>query len=103
LQCRRSDERTRRFLEVMNDPPTAEAVAAERAIVQALQGDCHSPIAAWAVADQAVLTLHVAVGARGGQPPVLKASASGERQIVVQSILNSLTERNVQALLAGGR
>src|SRR3954454_7387861 len=48
LQCRRSDDATRALLAALNDSFTQQAVDAERAIVQALDGDCHSPIAALA-------------------------------------------------------
>ncbi len=80
LQCRRDDVRTRALLAPLDDPATAACVAAERAVVTALNGDCHSPIAALAAYDEAgrVMRLRVAVGQRDGRPPVARASASGD-------------------------
>ena len=48
LQCRGDDHLTIRRLLPLNDPPTSQAVAMERAVVAGLHGDCHSPIAAYA-------------------------------------------------------
>ncbi|MBC8144880.1 MAG: hydroxymethylbilane synthase, partial [bacterium] len=76
LQCRRHDERTRTTLLVLNDPRTAQCVAVEREVVCALDGDCHSPIAALATAESDAIHLRVAVGERGGDPPVRRARMS---------------------------
>jgi len=45
VQCRADDQDTRTRCAPLNDTPTATAVHAERRIVAALNGDCHSPIA----------------------------------------------------------
>ena len=79
LQCRRADATTRDVLAALDDPATAACVAAEREVVRALNGDCHSPIAALATIDPAAGTMYlrVAVGARDGEPPVARAEAVG--------------------------
>lgn len=79
LQCRRDDERTRAILAVLNDPITEECVAAEREVVRTLNGDCHSPIAAYASPESNTITLHVAVGQRDGDPPVRRARITVKR------------------------
>jgi hydroxymethylbilane synthase len=89
LQCRREDERTRDLLLALNDADTAACVAAERAIVQALNGDCHSPIAALAENHNGQLKIRAAVGARDGEPPVIVAVGTSVDEVV-------------QALDAGG-
>jgi hydroxymethylbilane synthase len=71
LMCRADDLPTRELLSALNDPPTAICVEAERAVVAELQGDCVSPIAALAEIIAGRLRLQVAVGAAGGDPPVL--------------------------------
>ena len=43
--CRSGDEATRKMLEVLNHPPTATAVAAERGLLRALGGSCQVPVA----------------------------------------------------------
>ncbi len=45
VQCRRDDHAAIMRCVALNDPVAAELVAAERAVVAALDGDCHSPIA----------------------------------------------------------
>lgn len=83
LQCRRDDARTREVLSVLNDRGAFDCVAAERALVQALDGDCTSPIAALATlvgsADATMLTFRGAVGAPGGELPVRRATLTVKR------------------------
>jgi hydroxymethylbilane synthase len=103
LQCRRSDERTRELLEALDNPDTERCVTAERVIVQALGGDCHSPIAALAECVEGDMLLRAAVGARNGNPPVIRASAqcpADRSDLAVQEVLKSLQEQNVSALLS---
>lgn len=77
LQCRADDRRVTDLLSRLNDPLAAACVEAERHVVRLLEGDCHSPIAAYAVVDGDRLTLRAAVAARDGNPPTLYALASG--------------------------
>jgi hydroxymethylbilane synthase len=81
LQCRRFDMTTRQILAALDDPSTAACVAVERKVVEILQGDCHSPIAALATRSGAGLAsdgieLRIAVGRQGGDPPVYRTAAS---------------------------
>ena len=48
LQCRSDDAVTLRRVLPLNHAPSAQAAELERAVVAALAGDCHSPIAAMA-------------------------------------------------------
>src|SRR5207249_8818635 len=61
LQCRKDDLRTRAIVEALNDRPSHLCVDCERAIVQSLRGDCHSPIAALATIDAGEIPLRAAV------------------------------------------
>ena len=76
IQCRRRDDSTRQLVSVLNDPNTATCVTAERELVKMLEGDCHSPIGAFAEARGNQLILRAAVGGRGGEPPVIRSEAS---------------------------
>ncbi|HEX8913265.1 MAG TPA: hydroxymethylbilane synthase [Humisphaera sp.] len=80
LQCRKADEATRAVLRTMHDEPTAACVDRERWLVNWLEGDCHSPIAAYATmsADGKRMEIRAAVGARDGHPPVVTAAAEGD-------------------------
>ena len=106
IQCRRTDERTRELLSVLDDRDTERAVTAERVIVQTLGGDCHSPIGALAEINGEDMTLRVAIGSRGGEPPIIRASAACPCEHpdgAVGDVLKSLSEQNVQAILGQGR
>jgi hydroxymethylbilane synthase len=79
LQCRKDNPRVRQVLAKLNHPPTAQCVELEREVVRQLQGDCHSPIAAYAEIHGTLITLRAAVAAAGGHPPVLRAGATMEQ------------------------
>src|SRR6202521_731917 len=51
LECRAADEGLRRLLEPLHDPRSAACVAAERAMLAALDGSCRTPIAGLAELD----------------------------------------------------
>jgi hydroxymethylbilane synthase len=104
IQCHRDQERIRAMLAALNDPQTKTCVQMERAIVAALQGDCHSPIAAWAREADGELLLEAAVGGRDGRPPVVRACASGQldnMQMLVDDVVDQLQERGALKLLSG--
>jgi hydroxymethylbilane synthase len=94
LQCRRSDSRTRDLLAPLHHPDTATCVDLERKLVRALNGDCHSPIAALATLTDNTITLQAAVGKAGGHPPVLRATAT-----TLETLLSTLQEQGADALL----
>ena len=60
IECRADDARTKAFLAAVDDAPSHIAVAAERALLAGLGGNCHSPIA--------VLTRH------DGQDLIMRAA-----------------------------
>jgi hydroxymethylbilane synthase len=104
LQCRRGDARTIKLLSGVNDEISAACVAAERLLVQKLEGDCHSPIAVLATIDAGDMTVRAAVGARGGRPPVIEAAGKAGRndpESAVAEVFQLLLEQGAPALLAG--
>ena len=101
LQCRRSDTRTRALLTVLNDPNTATCVAAEREIVRLLNGDCHSPIAAYGVWIDGKVQLNAAVGARDGEPPIITAEAIAAPDRAVQQVFMQLRKQGALERLHG--
>jgi hydroxymethylbilane synthase len=48
VECREEDSSTRELLAALHDADTGRAVAAERGVLIALEGDCKTPIAAFA-------------------------------------------------------
>jgi hydroxymethylbilane synthase len=104
LQCRRSDATTRDLLAALNDPATAACVAAERALVALLNGDCLSPIAALAEIEGENLWLRAAVAGRGGNPPVLFAEGRAKRNDpaeAAQAAFDPLIRQGAMGLLQG--
>ena len=102
LQCRRDDERTRELLAALNHADTAECVAAERALVAALQADCHSPVAALATVKAGSLRLDAAVGGRDGGLPVIRRGAEalrGDVDGVVAAVMTSPFADEARTLL----
>ncbi|MGH7893331.1 MAG: hydroxymethylbilane synthase [Candidatus Binatia bacterium] len=61
LECRADDAATRDVLTRLDDPPSARAVAAERAFLCRIGGDCNTPLAAHAVAADDRLRLRARV------------------------------------------
>ena len=45
IQCRDDDEKSLKYLDVLNDPDTKKCVDCERAFLAALDGNCRTPIA----------------------------------------------------------
>ena len=81
LQCRRDDPRTIDILHGVNDPVTADCVLAERELVRKLNGDCHSPIAAYAqcLDHSNRCRFRAAVGGRDGRPPVIRVDVESDK------------------------
>ena len=73
IQTRREDVHTLRCLIPLHDPITARCVAIERHVVLGLNGDCHSPIAAYAEPVADGMRLYAALGQSEGVGPVRRA------------------------------
>ncbi len=61
IECRASDEATRALLAAIDHAPSRDAVLAERALLAALGGNCHSPIAVLTAAEGERLTLRASI------------------------------------------
>ena len=92
------------MVESLNDPPSRLAVDCERAIVQALDGDCHSPIAALATIQDEQLTLRAAVAGRDGKPPLIRAADSKppiDASACVRQVVDQLIQLGAGVILRG--
>jgi hydroxymethylbilane synthase len=76
IECRADDARTRALLAAIDDPPTSACVGAERALLAALDGSCHTPIAGYAEADGTELRLRALI-ARPDGSVCLRAERQG--------------------------
>jgi hydroxymethylbilane synthase len=66
VECRADDALTRALLGAVDDPPTSACVRAERALLAALDGSCHTPIAGYAEADGTELRLRALIARPDG-------------------------------------
>ncbi|MEZ0264888.1 MAG: hydroxymethylbilane synthase, partial [Phycisphaerae bacterium] len=102
IQCRADDPATRDLLAGLDWPSDHAAVDLERRVVAALDGDCHSPIAAWARREADQWTLSAAVGRRDGNPPVIRAESTGpDPEAVLADVTANLDAAGARAALAG--
>jgi hydroxymethylbilane synthase len=70
VECRSDDGRARTLLAQIDDPQTHACIAAERALLATIQADCHSPVAALATLEGAILTLRAELLSEDGQAHV---------------------------------
>ena len=61
IECRAADTEMRKLLAAIDDAPSRAAVTAERALLAALGGNCHSPIAVFTQADDAGLHMRASL------------------------------------------
>jgi hydroxymethylbilane synthase len=99
LECRAEDAATRALLAAIEDPTAASAMAAERAFLLAVGGDCNTPLAAHAIVGDGRVALRVLVmdpeGRRrleaASSAPVAEADALG-RQLAAQLLADGAAE-----------
>ena len=75
IECREDDRETREILRALHDEQTGKCVAAERGVMLALEGDCKTPLGAFAVRDGADMHLRAFVA----EPDGSRHRASDER------------------------
>lgn len=61
IECRAADAATRALLSAIDHAPSHRALLAERALLAALGGNCHSPVAVLTGEDGGVLTMRAAI------------------------------------------
>jgi hydroxymethylbilane synthase len=70
IECRRDDTHTHMLLARIDDPQTHACVLAERQLLALLKADCHSPVAALATIEGAILTLEAELLSANGKQRV---------------------------------
>jgi hydroxymethylbilane synthase len=118
IECREDDHELRALLARLAHPETAASVTAERALLQALGGGCHTPLGTWAQVSGHEIELQACVAALDGKQlwrAVVRGSmeepvALGEeaaRQLLAQGAVIDVTEattpQSVGKPLAGKR
>ncbi len=70
IECRADDSHAQTLLAAIDDPITHRCVLAERGLLAALKADCHSPVAALAVIEGAILTIRAELLSEDGSDHV---------------------------------
>lgn len=70
IECRADDSHAQTLLAAIDDPVTHRCVLAERGLLAALKADCHSPVAALAVIEGAILTMRAELLSEDGSAQV---------------------------------
>jgi hydroxymethylbilane synthase len=96
LEVRSDDQATRQVVQRLNDPPSWQAVHAERALLAQLRGGCLAPVGAWARFDTDRLLLDAVVLHPQGTPRLhVKLAGDGTEAV-------ALGVRAAEQLLAEG-
>ena len=101
LECRADDDRTRSLLSAIDDTDTHAEIAAERALLLALGGSCHSPIAALTTLSGDHVTLEAAIYSENGAQRVIgSASFARDNSDGPQRLAADLLARAPEAVKA---
>jgi hydroxymethylbilane synthase len=96
IECRADDPRTQTFLSAVDHAASRAAVLAERALLAALGGNCHSPIAVLTSQDEQRITLRAALyspdGAErvGGEATFAAADQDGPARLAADLLARSV-------------
>lgn len=103
IQCRAGHSAALDLVKAVNHPDSAVCVAAERAVVAGLGGDCHLPLAAYAQLHESRITVRGLVGKLDGSQ-LLRSEKTGRRADAVavgHEVAEDLLARGAADLLAG--
>jgi hydroxymethylbilane synthase len=105
IECRTDDARTRELLAAIDHAPSRAAVMAERALLAALGGTCHSPIAALTRLEGSHLAMNAAVfstdGAEKVEGSIVFAAGDFEAPARLAADLLSRATPGIAALFTG--
>jgi hydroxymethylbilane synthase len=107
VECRTDDDRVRELLAPLDDPATRACVAAERAVLTALEAGCSAPVAAYAELAEgedgaAELYLRASVTALDGSDAVRDSISGppGEAAALGRALAAELLDRGATELMA---
>lgn len=95
IQARLKDEELGDALGALDDPPTRQAIMAERALLAALEGGCQVPLGAWARVERGELVMDAVVCSADGRQQVrqrgtaMPEQARGLGQQVAQMLIDA--------------
>jgi len=99
LECRDGDAAVRDAVAPLDHAPTAHAIAAERAFLEALGGGCNVPLGAHAFAVDGALELVAFVAAVDGEGPLRGERRGSDPRVLGRALAEDLRSRGADALL----
>jgi len=101
VQCRMDDAPTLEKLVPLNDPPTQQAVLAERAFLAGLGGGCSIPVGALGQVDQGILHLEGLIANPTGQPfiRVIHTGPATEPEQIGQTLAERALKQGAREIL----
>jgi hydroxymethylbilane synthase len=90
----------KRLVAAIGDAPSARALSAERAVVRALEADCHTPVGAHAHLSRGVLTLRAFVGAPDGSAWVRDEAEGDDAEELGERVATRLLSAGAREVLA---
>ncbi|MXQ55885.1 hydroxymethylbilane synthase [Shimazuella alba] len=100
IECRSDDHEIIELLDGIHDTATGNAVSAERAFLQAIEGSCHLPVAGYATWENNTVHLTGLVASPTGKP-VIKGIEIGADPIKVgKNLAQKLMEQGAKEILA---
>jgi hydroxymethylbilane synthase len=101
LECRADDAATRALLSALDHAPSARALAAERAFLQGIGGDCNTPLAAYATVRDGRLALRAQVSDLDGTRWLEDAieGPAGDAAALGRALAERLLARGAGALI----
>ncbi len=100
IECRRDNMAVNSCLATLNDPDTARAVSAERAMLLRLEGGCQVPIAGFATLEREKILLTGLVASLDGKQ-VIRVSESGEDAVALgRHVAELLLSQGADKILA---
>lgn len=100
LECRAADERTNEVLRLVEDVVTRAEIAAERALMSALNAGCSTPLGGRAVCDGAgLLTLTACVLSEDGQRRIDAMASGADAGALGETVARELLNRGATELM----
>ncbi|MCH5584667.1 hydroxymethylbilane synthase [Shimazuella sp. AN120528] len=100
IECREDDQEILTLLQGIHDEATGNAVKAERAFLQAIEGSCHLPVAGYGVWKEDKVHLTGLVASPTGKP-VIKGTEIGTNPLEVgKQLAKKLMEQGAKEILA---
>jgi hydroxymethylbilane synthase len=101
IEARRGDETIGALLKTIHHEETAQAVAMERRVLSAMEGDCHLPLGAWARIVDSQWEMSVFVGMSDGSHviEIFRSAPLEQAESLLKEILLELDKRGAREII----